>query len=141
MVISRRNASKSTLGSDGGVYARAIQARYIVRSTDPADPSTFDPLAYDLSQQMSDDYDGRSHRRGLLRRWRLRHRSNHVSSRRRDVRVSSRRELLIYRLNFCNPTFCSRRPSTATADADADADADAVSNFQWTLRLALGVNN
>ena len=42
-----------TLGSDGGVYARAIEARYIVRSTDPADPSTFDPLAYDLSEQMS----------------------------------------------------------------------------------------
>jgi hypothetical protein len=42
-----------TLGSDGGVYARAIQARYIVRGTDPADPSTFDPLAYDLSEQMS----------------------------------------------------------------------------------------
>ena len=42
-----------TVGTDGGVYARAIEARYISRSYDPDDPSTFDPLAYDLSEQMS----------------------------------------------------------------------------------------
>lgn len=46
-----------TLGSDGGVYARAIGARYIVRSTDAGDPSTFDPLAYDLSEQLAETLD------------------------------------------------------------------------------------
>ena len=42
-----------TVGDDEGVYARGINAKYVVRSVDSSDPSTFDPLAYDLSQLLS----------------------------------------------------------------------------------------
>lgn len=41
-----------TVGKDGGVYSRAIDARYVERGT-TEDPSSFDPLAYDLSQLMA----------------------------------------------------------------------------------------
>jgi len=41
------------LGSDKGVYVKAINAKWVVRGTDASDPTTFDPLAYDLSDEMS----------------------------------------------------------------------------------------
>jgi hypothetical protein len=41
------------VGSDNGVYVKAVNAKWVVRGFDAADPTTFDPLAYDLSAQMS----------------------------------------------------------------------------------------